>query len=136
MTRQIEESFAKQGLMTSFSARLDAVRDGHVVISAPIRPDVCQQHGAAHAGFTFALGDSAAGYAALSLLGEGAEVMTVEMKINLLAPATGARLIATGEVVRRGRRIVVSKAMVEAEDDNGARRDVAMLLGTMIPVEP
>ena len=92
-----------------------------------------QQHGYAHAGLAFALGDSAAGYSALSVMAAEAEVLTTEMKINLVAPAAGARLIATGEVVKPGRRLVVVRARVEAEGDSGARRLVAVLQGTMIP---
>ena len=59
-----------------------------------------QQHGAGHAGLAFSLGDSAAGYAALSVMAAGSEVMTVEMKINLLSPALGDRLVAEGRVLR------------------------------------
>ena len=93
-----------------------------------------QQHGVAHAGATFAIGDSASGYAALSVMEPGAEVMTVEMKINLIAPAAGTRLLATGEGVKAGRRLVVTRCAVEAEADDGSLRAVAVLQGTMIPV--
>ncbi|MEM1343466.1 MAG: PaaI family thioesterase [Pseudomonadota bacterium] len=119
--------------MTTLGAALERVEPGHVTITAPIRPEIAQQHGFAHAGATFALADSAAGYAALSTMAEGAEVLTVEMKINLLAPADGLRLLAHGEVVRAGRRLVVVRAMVEVERADGKRREVALLQGTMIP---
>ena len=82
---------------------------------------------------TFALGDSAAGYAALSLMEPGAEVLTVEMKVNLIAPAAGTRLIAEGEVVKPGRRLFVVRATVRSEAADGTLRDVALLQGTMIP---
>ena len=82
----------------------------------------------------FAIGDSAAGYAALSVLPDGAEVVTVEMKINLLSPAVGDRLVAEGRVIRPGRRIVAVASDVFAEGDKG-RKHVATLLGTMVPVE-
>ncbi len=129
---RIDASFAAQGMMATLGARLERVEPGRVVISAPIRPEVGQQHGYAHAALAFALGDSAAGYSALSLMAEGAEVVTVEMKINLIAPATGERLVATGEVVKAGRRLTVVRATVEAET-GGERTIVALLLGTMIP---
>ncbi|MDH3264162.1 MAG: PaaI family thioesterase [Paracoccaceae bacterium] len=129
---EIAASFAAQGMMATLGAELVEAGAGRVVIAAPIRPEVGQQHGFAHAALAFALGDSAAGYAALSLMPDGAEVLTVEMKINLLAPAAGERLIATGEVVRAGRRISVVTAEVVAEAD-GHRRLVALLQGTMIP---
>lgn len=129
---EIRRSFLAQGLMRTLGAELLEVGPGRVVIAAPIRPEVGQQHGFAHAGLSFALGDSAAGYSALSLLPEGAEVLTVEMKINLIAPAAGARLVATGEVLRAGRRLSVVRAEVVAEDGE-TRRTVALLQGTMIP---
>ena len=75
-----------------------------------------------------------AGYAALSVLPAGAEVVTVEMKINLLAPAVGDRLVAEGRVLRPGRRIVVVASDVFAEGPKG-RKHVATMLGTMVPVE-
>jgi uncharacterized protein (TIGR00369 family) len=129
---EIATSFAGQGMMATLGAELVEAAPGRVVIAAPIRPEVGQQHGFAHAALAFALGDSAAGYAALSLMPEGAEVLTVEMKINLLAPAAGERLVATGEVVRAGRRLSVVKAEVVAVS-GGAARPVALLQGTMIP---
>ncbi len=132
---RIRDSFARQGLMRSFEARIERIEDGQVVLSAPIRAAFQQQHGAAHAGLTFALGDSAAGYAALTRMPDGAEVMTVEMKINLIAPAFGDRLLATGIVEKAGRRLSVVTARVEVETD-GQRKTVALMQGTMIPVPP
>jgi len=131
---RITESFARQGLMDTLDARIDSVDPGRVVISAPIRAGSSQQHGFAHAGMSFALGDSAAGYSALTTMADGAEVLTAEMKINLVAPADGARLVATGEVVKPGRRLVVTRATVETEYEDGRRKTVAILQGTMVPV--
>ncbi|NPD19497.1 PaaI family thioesterase [Alterinioella nitratireducens] len=133
---RIKDSFARQGLMQTLGAELSAIAEGRVVITAPITPAASQQHGFAHAGMTFALGDSAAGYSALTLMPEGAEVLTAEMKINLLAPADGVRLIATGEVVKPGRKLVVVRATVETETADGTRKPVAILQGTMVPVIP
>ena len=129
---EIAASFAAQGMMATLGAELVEAGSGRVVIAAPIRAEVGQQHGFAHAALAFALGDSAAGYAALSLMPEGAEVLTVEMKINLLAPAAGERLVATGEGVKAGRRLSVVKAEIRAEA-RGENRLVALLQGTMIP---
>ncbi|NDR55962.1 PaaI family thioesterase [Aliiruegeria sabulilitoris] len=130
---RIRKSFAAQSLMRTFGAELGEIAPGRVEITAPILPGALQQHGYAHAGLTFSLGDSAAGYAALSMMPEGAEVMSVEVKINLLAPAEGDRLIAIGKVVKPGRRLVVVSAEVFA-DNVGTRKQVALLQGTMIPV--
>ncbi len=131
---RIVESFARQGMMTTIGAVLAEITPGRVVIRAPITPATSQQHGFAHAGLSFALGDSAAGYSALSIMEEGAEVLTAEMKINLVAPAEGVALIATGEVIKPGRRLVVTRATVEAERADGSRRVVAILQGTMVPI--
>ncbi|GAB5448808.1 PaaI family thioesterase [Gymnodinialimonas sp.] len=132
--QRIEDSFARQGLMNTLACRIDHLEKGRVVLELPISPMVSQQHGVAHAGATFAIGDSASGYAALSVMDDDAEVMTVEMKINLIAPAAGKRLLATGEVVKAGRRLVVTRCTVQAEAEDGSLRDVALLQGTMIPV--
>jgi uncharacterized protein (TIGR00369 family) len=129
----IRDSFARQGLMQTMGAQIERLAPGRVILSMPIGAEVGQQHGFAHAGATFALGDSAAGYSALSLMPEGSEVLTVEMKINLIAPAAGIRLIAEGEVVKTGRRLTIVRATVRAEAADGTTRDVALLQGTMIP---
>jgi len=134
MENRIRDSFDQQGLMTTLAARLDSITKGCVTISAPIRAEVSQQHGFAHAGMTFALGDSAAGYSALSVMPDGAEVLTAEMKINLVAPADGVRLVATGDVIKPGRRLVVTRSTVETEYADGSRKVVAILQGTMVPV--
>lgn len=131
--QRIRASFARQTMMATFGAEVLSVAAGQVVIAAPVLPGSRQQQGVGHAALAFGLGDSAAGYSALTLLAEGAEVMTAEMKINLLAPAAGDRLIATGRVVKAGRRLTVVTAEVEAETA-GKRKLVAILQGTMVPV--
>ena len=130
---RVSASFARQSMMTSLQARLVHAHDGRCVIHAPILPAFGQQHGAAHAGVAFSLGDSAAGYAALTRMPEGAEVMTAEMKINLLSPAIGDTLEATGEVLRAGRRLIVVRAEVVAVSGD-MRKVIALLQGTMVGV--
>lgn len=130
---KIRASFARQSLMATFGAALAEIAPGRVTITAPVLDLARQQHGFAHAALAFAIGDTAAGYAALSLMEREAEVVTAEMKINLLAPAVGDRLIATGRVVRAGRKLVVVTADVEAMT-NGQGKLVALLQGTMVPV--
>jgi uncharacterized protein (TIGR00369 family) len=132
---RIMDSFSRQGLMRSLGATLSMAADGNCIITAPITGDVSQQHGVAHAGLTFALGDTAAGYAALSLMPEGREVMTSEMKIHLLRPASGVRLEARGRVLKPGKRLIVAQADVFAIGPNGETH-VATLIGTMVPVDP
>ena len=131
---RIRRSFAAQSMMATLGAELEEVAAGHVRIGAPILPGARQQQGWGHAGLTFSLGDSAAGYAALTLLPLDREVVTAEIKINLMAPARGARLIATGEVIKPGRRLCVVSARVHALDEAGGETLIALLQGTMVPV--
>ncbi len=131
---RIRESLANQGLLQTLAAGLHTLDAGRVTLFMPITPASSQQHGFVHAGATFALGDSASGYAAMTVMPPDAEVMTVEMKINLIAPADGIRLWAHGEVVKPGRRLIITRCTVEVERADGTRRDVALMQGTMIPV--
>ncbi len=133
IVEKISASFARQGMMATLGATLDTVEPGHVIISAPILAEAQQQHGFAHAGLTFALGDSAAGYTALSVMPADAEVLTAEMKINLLAPGKGDRLVAIGRVIKPGRRLIVAASDVYAEEA-GERTLIASLIGTLVPV--
>jgi len=134
MSDRILRSFAAQSLMTTLEARITGLEPGMVEITAPILPGGRQQQGAGHAGVTFALADTAAGYAALSLMPEDREVMTVEAKINLLAPAMGEALVARGRVVKAGRRLTVVTAEVFAVRE-GIETCIALLQGTMIPMD-
>jgi uncharacterized protein (TIGR00369 family) len=130
---RIHDSFARQTMMQTLGARIDRIGQGEVTITAPILPGSRQQQGFAHAALTFALGDTAAGYAALSVMPEGTEVLTAEIKINLLAPGRGEALRATGRVLKPGRRLVVVTAEVHAIDA-GVETLIAVLQGTMVPV--
>ncbi|WP_136634697.1 PaaI family thioesterase [Pseudooceanicola onchidii] len=130
---RVREGFARQPMMETFGAELLSVREGEVRIKAPILPLARQHLGHAHAALTFALGDTAAGFAALTVMAEGAQVVTAEIKMNLLAPGVGDYLIATGRVVKPGRRLVVVQSTVTAFDGD-RERDVAILQGTMVPV--
>lgn len=130
---KIRASFARQSMMATFGAEIVSIAQGDVRLAAPIAPGVLQQQGFAHAALAFALGDSAAGYSALTIMPPENEVLTAEMKINLLAPATGERLEARGKVIKAGKRLIVVSATVEAIDGN-ARKEIAMLQGTMVPV--
>ena len=130
---KIRESFDKQSLMATLGAQLLRVDDGEVHIEAPIQDGSLQQQGFAHAGLTFAIGDSAAGYAALSILPNDQEVLTTEMKINLLAPGAGDRLVARGRVIKPGRRLMVVQSDVYSLK-NGQERHIALLTGSMMPV--
>lgn len=130
---KVRDSFDRQTMMQTLGAQMAEIGPGRITITAPILPTSLQQQGAGHAGLTFSIGDSAAGFAALTLMPIAAEVMTVEMKVNLMSPAIGDRLVAEGRVIKPGRRIMVVAADVWAET-GGVRKHVAMMQGTMIPV--
>ncbi|SNR25366.1 PaaI family thioesterase [Puniceibacterium sediminis] len=133
LNTRIRNSFGRQSMMATFGASLADVAPGCVTIHAPILPGAMQQQGFGHAGLTFSIGDSAAGYAALTLLAQDQEVVTAEIKINLLAPARGDLLIARGKVVKPGRRLVVVTSEVYARAGD-TETLIAILQGTMIPV--
>lgn len=135
MEQRIRNSFGRQSMMDTLGATLSSISAGEVVIEAPILPGSRQQQGFAHAALTFALGDSAAGYSALTLLPEDQEVMTAEIKVNLLAPGAGDLLRATGRVIKPGRRLIVVSAEVHAVTGRDEKL-IALLQGTMIPVSP
>ncbi|SLN41133.1 Thioesterase superfamily protein [Roseovarius litorisediminis] len=131
--QKIRKSFDAQSLMATLGASIKAVSKGAVEIQAPILDSSRQQHGFAHAGLTFSIGDSAAGYSALSVLPDDHEVLTTEMKINLLAPAQGDLLIARGRVIKPGRRLVIVQADVFALAGENETH-IAIMTGTMMPV--
>ena len=128
------DSFARQGIMATLGAELTRVEPGLVEIVLPYRPALSQQHGFFHAGVTSTIGDSAGGYAAFTLFPAEATVLTVEYKINLLAPADGRRLRALGTVFRTGRTLSVCDVAVYVEKD-GRERPCAKLLQTLMRLD-
>jgi uncharacterized protein (TIGR00369 family) len=111
-TEKVRESFARQGLMQHLGAELIHVGEGAAEIRVKFRSELSQQHGYFHAGVTGAIADSASGYAAYSLTPAGTNVLTVEYKLNLVAPAHGDQLIARGNVIRAGRTLIICRADV------------------------
>ncbi|SOD89140.1 PaaI family thioesterase [Caenispirillum bisanense] len=108
----VRDSFARQGLMHHLGAEMHEVSRGRVSIRLPFRDTLTQQHGYFHAGGTSAIADSAGGYAGFTLFPPGSSVLTVEFKINLLAPAQGDYLEAIGTVVRSGRTLTICQLEV------------------------
>ena len=127
---QVRHALAHQPMMDHLGVTLHEMQLGEVALHAPIVHAVTQHNGFAHAGLAFTMGDNAQGMAAYTVLEAGQGILTIEMKINLLAPAVGEALIARGRVLRAGRRIVATAADVYALQD-GEERHVATLLGTM-----
>ncbi|MDD2662541.1 MAG: PaaI family thioesterase [Dechloromonas sp.] len=111
---RIHASFDRQHAMALIRASLSAVEPGRVEIRLPHWSGVEQQHGFVHGGVVGMIADSAAGYAAMSVVPASASVLTVEYKMNLVAPADGEHLIARGKVVRPGRTLIVTQAEVFA----------------------
>lgn len=123
----VRESFACQTLMSTIGAELTRVAPGEVTIELPFRDGLGQQDGFLHAGVVTAIADTACGYAAQTLMSAGRGVLSVEFKLNLLAPAVGERFIAAATVIRAGRTLTVVRADVHA-----GGKLVATMLGTMI----
>ncbi|WP_330260488.1 PaaI family thioesterase [Streptomyces murinus] len=109
---RVQGSFDRQGLMRHLGARMTHIAPGRVHITLPRAAEVSQQHGYIHAGATSAIADSAGGYAAFTLFPEDSTVLTVEYKINLLAPAAGDHIEAVGTVLRSGRTLTVCQLQV------------------------
>jgi uncharacterized protein (TIGR00369 family) len=112
--QRVRDSFSRQGLMGHLGARIVALGPGHVEIRAAYRAELTQQHGYFHAGVSGAIADSACGYAAYTLMPKDSSVLTVEYKMNLLAPAQGEELIARGRVVRSGKTLKICASDVYA----------------------
>lgn len=131
--QRVRESFGRQQAMATIGASIDAVRAGEVTVRLPYDAGNTQQHGFVHAGVIAAIVDSACGYAALSLMPEDAAVLTVEFKLNLMAPARGDYLLAHGRVIRPGRKLMVCLGEVFAHE-GGASKQVALMTATMMVV--
>jgi uncharacterized protein (TIGR00369 family) len=139
--RRVRASFARQAAMHTLGAAIERVAPGEVDVALPFRADLTQQHGFLHAGVCASVLDSAAGYAALTLMDPGAAVLSVEFRVQLLAPARGTWFRALGRVVRAGRTINVVSAELRAHASapvNGVLADdgevVTLLSGTMMTV--
>lgn len=130
---RVRTSFERQRLMATLGARLAFVGDGEVHIDLPFRADLTQQAGFLHAGVVTSVVDSACGYAALTRMPEGHEVLSVEFKINLMAPARGDLFRAVGKVVRAGRTLSVCTGEVFAVGGD-VPKTIALMQATMIAV--
>jgi len=132
--REIRDSFARQGLMRTVGAVLAEVAAGRCAIELPFSEAVSQQQGFFHGGIIAAVGDNAGGYAALSLMPEASEVVTLEYKVNFLRPALGERLVAEGVVLRSGRQVTVTR--VDVMIVQGHRRVLCAALQQSLMASP
>lgn len=131
---RVAASFERQPAMALIGATLDAVEAGRVVIGLAHRADIAQQHGFVHAGILSTALDSACGYAASSLMPADAGVLTIEFKVNLLAPAAGPRFRLEGQVVKAGRTISVVEGRALQLGDDGREKLVATMTATVMTI--
>jgi uncharacterized protein (TIGR00369 family) len=132
--RHVRDSFARQGMMVTLGAELGHVAPGEVVIEVAFREGLSQQKGYFHGAVVGAIGDSAGGYSALTLLPAGSEVVTIEYKVNFLRPAAGERLRAHGKVIRSGRSVTVCEIDVSVIR-NGVSHQCGFMLATFMRVD-
>jgi uncharacterized protein (TIGR00369 family) len=130
---RVRASFGQQGAMHTIGATLVEVEPGRVVIALPWQQALTQQHGFLHAGMVATALDSACGYAASTLMPADAGVLTIEYKINLLAPAQGQRFRMEGVVLKPGRTITVAEGRAFAEDE-GREKLVATMTATLMAI--
>jgi len=132
----VRDNLQRQSFMRLIGAHAVEVVRGRVVLELRYRADLCQQHGFVHAGVITSIADSACGYAALTTMPEGSDVLSVEFKTNLLAPARGELFRAKGTVAKAGRTLTVCQAEVVAVSDGGEDVVVALMQATMITRAP
>ncbi len=132
MYYRIKESFDKQGLMQTLNAQLQTVEKGQVTITCDFSESLTQQHGYFHAGVLTSIVDSACGYAALTLMPDEKEVLSVEFKINFLKPANTSKLIAIGTVLQSGKTLTICEGHVY---DESATKLLAKMTATMIAIK-
>ena len=131
----VRASFARQPMMELVGASLTRVEPGEVEIEVAFRRELTQQQGLLHAGVTTTAVDTACGYAALSLMPPGSEVVSVNINVSLLAPAVGGDLVARGRVVRSGRTITFTEGSAWIRAHDGSEKQVASMTATMMRVE-
>jgi uncharacterized protein (TIGR00369 family) len=131
---RVRESFGRQGAMALIGAELCKVAPGYCSIALTPRPELSQQHGYVHAGILATMVDSAGGYAGYTLFPDDSSVLTVEYKLNLLAPAQGDRIVAEGFVVKAGRTLAITRGEVHAER-GGTRTLVALMQQTLLVMQ-
>ena len=131
--QKVRDSFNSQEIMHTLNASLHAVNPGEVKIKLPFQQHITQQHGFVHGGIVATILDSACGYAALSLMAEQSGVLSIEFKVNFLAPAEGQSFMALGRVRKPGRTVSVCEADFVSLDKE-PRKLIATMSATMMSV--
>ncbi len=133
--QRLHDSFGRQGVMHTLGAQLEVAEAGRVVIVMAHKPGLTQQHGFLHAGIVSTALDSACGYAAFTLMPADAAVLTIEFKVNLLAPARGPWFRIEGLVVKAGRTISVAEGKAWQHEAGGAETLCATMTATLMTVQ-
>lgn len=132
IAQRIQSSFDQQDFMQTLGAKIEKIEEGKVIISCNFQESLTQQNGFFHAGVMTSIVDSACGYAALTQMPEGKDVLSVEFKMNLLRPAKTPKLMAIGQVIKSGRTLTVCEGWVYNEDQS---KLLCKMTATMIAVE-
>lgn len=133
MIEAAKKSFEKQGFMKTLGAKIITIETGMVKIACELKEELMQQHGFFHAGVITSIADVACGYAAMTTMPEGSEVLSVEFKTNLMRPATAQKIVATGKVIKSGKNLVFCEAKITDEKET---IQFASLQGTMFCIQP
>ena len=131
---RVRRSFSRQKMMETIGAVLERVAPGEIDIRVPVREAISQQHGFVHAGAITTAVDTACGYAAFSLMPPGAAVLTIEFKVNLMAPGKGEAIVARGRVLKPGRTVTFCQGEVFAVE-GGREKLVATMAATVMTVQ-
>lgn len=129
---RVRDSFDRQAMMRSMGAVLEHVEPGHVSITMPYAAKFTQQHGFLHGGAVASVLDSACGYAGFSLMDAESAVLTVEFKINFVAPAQGVRFDFATDVVKPGRTLILTEGRAQAKAEDGSTRLIATMSATLM----
>lgn len=133
MEEEVLESYRKQGFMKHLGIEIISIEKGIVKVSCKKSDKLTQQNGFFHAGVITSIADAACGYAALTTMPKGSDVLSVEFKTNLMKPAVSDTIIATGKVIKSGRTLVFCEAKITDESEEIT---FATLQGTMICIQP
>ena len=133
MEEEVLESYRNQGFMQYLGIEIISIEEGIVKVSCKKSDKLTQQNGFFHAGVITSIADAACGYAALTTMPKGSDVLSVEFKTNLMKPAISDTIIATGKVIKSGRTLVFCEAKITDESEEIT---FATLQGTMICIQP
>jgi uncharacterized protein (TIGR00369 family) len=131
---RVRASIARQTMLTTLGVTIERLEPGYCELGLANRPDLTQQHGFIHAGAITTIADSACGYAAYTLMPADRDVLTVNFRLNLIAPASLPKFVAVGQVIRAGRTLTTCRGEVYGVGEDGQRTAIALIQATMMAV--